>query len=261
LPGRTDLNRCWLPPHEGPEGRMAQQALRLMRESGAECLVDLHNNTGHNPPYGIALDPGAAELNLVSFFAERFVHSPLRLGTLVEATRDDFPSVTIECGRSGDPAADAIAAGGLERFLACEKLELRKLEAETMLVLTDPVRVCVSPGTELAFGEGPVANADFTVALDIDRHNFEQLQTGTQIGWMGARETWPLLATGEREEDLSRDYFEARDGKIVTRRPLIPIMMTTNRDNALIDCLFYIVREGRPDAHHPAPAPDAVTES
>ena len=37
LPGRRDFNRCWLPPYEGPEAETAQQALRVMRESGAEC--------------------------------------------------------------------------------------------------------------------------------------------------------------------------------------------------------------------------------
>ncbi len=223
---------------------MAQQALRLMRESGAECLIDLHNNTGHNPAYGVGPYPGAAELNLVSIFGDRFVHSPLRLGTLVEATREDFPSVTIECGRSGDPTADAIAIRGLESFLSSERLELRRLEARAMQVLTDPVRVCVREGTQLAFGDGPMAGADITIALDIDRHNFEQIQAGSPIGWIGSRDVWPLYASGEAEGDLSRTYFEARGGRIVTRRPLIPIMMTTNRDNALADCLFYIVSEG-----------------
>jgi hypothetical protein len=241
--GGSDLNRCWLPPFEGPEGQLAQQALRLMRESGAECLVDLHNNTGHNPPYGIGPDPGAAELNIVAFFGDRFVYSPLRLGTIVEATRDDFPSVTVECGRSGDPSADTIATKGLERFLDRETLELRRLEAVSTQILTDPVRVCVSAGTELAFGDHSIAGADLTVDIEIDRHNFEELAPGTHIGWTGSRDQWPLLALGERDEDLSHHYFEARDGKIVTRRPLIPIMMTTNRDNALIDCLFYIVRD------------------
>jgi len=244
LPGGVDLNRCWLPPFEGVEGEMAQQALRLMRESGAECLIDLHNNTGHNPPYGVGPDPGAAELKLVSLFGERFVHSPLRLGTLVEATRDDFPSVTIECGRSGDPAADATAYVGLERFLLRDDHELRKASEAAlgrMQVLVDPVRVSVRAGVELAFGDGPAASADITVALDIDRHNFEELPAGTPIAWTGPRDVWPLEALGEGEGDQSHDFFEVRNGHIVTRRPLIPIMMTTNRANALADCLFYIV--------------------
>jgi len=246
LEGRADFNRCWLPPYETPEGRVAHEVLHLMRECRAECLVDLHNNTGHNPPYGVGPVPGAAELNLVSLFADRFVHSPLTLATLVEATRDDFPSVTIECGRSGDPAADAVARRGLELCLERATLEPRRVEALSMRILVDPVRVAVRRGVELAFGDGPVAGADFTVAIDIDRHNFERVAPGTPLGWLGPRGVWPVEARGETGRDTSGELFEVVEGRLQTRRSMIPIMMTTNRSNALADCLFYVVEEGRP---------------
>jgi hypothetical protein len=54
LPDRSDLNRCWLPPFDGRAGVFAHEVLRLLRESNAESLVDLHNNSGHNPPYGVS---------------------------------------------------------------------------------------------------------------------------------------------------------------------------------------------------------------
>jgi hypothetical protein len=242
LPGRVDLNRCWLPPLEGQVGSFAQEVLRLLRQSNAESLVDLHNNSGHNPPYGVGPDPGAAEFNLVAFFAERFVHSPLQLGTLVEATRDDFPSVSVECGRAGDPAADAAALSGLERYLAADRIERRRVMTERMDVFTDPLRVSVRPGVELAFGEGPVRSADFTVARDIDRHNFERLAPGVPIGWIREGADWPLEALGEERRDLSRGLFALRDGVLETRKSIVPIMMTTSRRNALDDCLFYVVQ-------------------
>jgi hypothetical protein len=244
LTDHRDLNRCWFPPFDGQVGAFAHEVLRLLRESNAESLVDLHNNTGRNPPYGVGPVPGAAELNLVSFFAERFVHSPLQLGTLVEATRDDFPSVTVECGRSGDPTADASALAGLERYLDEGYLDQRRVRARRIEVFVDPVRVSVRAGVELAFGDGPVAGADFTVARDIDRHNFERLARGVVIGWLGARGVWPVEALGEEGRDLSRDLFAVRDGVLETRQPVIPIMMTSNRRNALVDCLFYVVQRG-----------------
>jgi hypothetical protein len=244
LPGRNDLNRCWFPPFETPAGRFAREVLRLLRESNAESLVDLHNNTGHNPPYGVGPVPGAAELHLVSFFAERFVHSPLQLGTLVEATRSDFPSVSVECGRSGDPAADASALAGLEAYLTEERLEPRPPWAKRMEVFVDPVRVSVREGMGLAFGDGPVAGADLTVARGIDRHNFERLEQGSVIGWLGPRGLWPVEAIGESSRDRSQDLFRARGGVLETRRPLTPIMMTSNRRGVLDDCLFYVVGRG-----------------
>ena len=95
-PGGFDFNRCWLPPFEGDEASVAQAALRVMRESNVESLIDIHNNTGHNPPYGVGPAAGAAELNLVSLFGQRFVHSSLRLGTLVETSPCSRP-----CSRFG----------------------------------------------------------------------------------------------------------------------------------------------------------------
>jgi len=241
LPGRVDMNRCWLPPYSGAEARVAHEMLALMRQSGAECLVDIHNNTGHNPPYGVGPLPGAAELNLVALWGDRFIHSPLQLGTLVEATCDDFPSITIECGRSFDPVADEVAYAGLVRLLELPHLEIRRQTAP-IRVMTDPVRVSVRSGFELAFGDRPDRDADLTIALDIDRHNFERMPAGTAIGWLRAGSEWPLEALGEQSDDVSRDYFEAADGRLISRRSMIPVMMTTNRDNALADCLFYIVQ-------------------
>jgi hypothetical protein len=241
LPGRVDLNRCWFPPHAGRAGEFAGEVLRWFRQAKPESLIDLHNNTGHNPPYGVSPRLGAAEQNLVAYFADRVVHSPLRLGTLVEATQDDFPSVAIECGRSGDPIADAAALAGLERYLHDPRAEHLDASPPSMEVLGNPQRVTLRSGVDLAFGEGPVADAEFTVARDIDRHNFERLAAGIAIGWIAAGADWPIEAVGPDGRDVSHELFRMRDATLETRRPMTPIMMTTNRRNALDDCLFYVV--------------------
>lgn len=241
LPGRVDLNRCWFPPHTGRAGAFAGEVLRLFEQAGPESLIDLHNNTGHNPPYGVSPRVGPQELSLVAYFADRVVHSPLRLGTLVEATQADFPSVTIECGRSGDSIADATALAGLERYLHDHRAEHLAASPPSMEILSNPQRVTVRDGVDLAFGEGPVTNAEFTVARDIDRHNFERLEPNVAIGWLAAGADWPIEVIGSDGRDISRELFSLREGALETRRAVTPIMMTTNHRNALDDCLFYLV--------------------
>jgi hypothetical protein len=250
LPGRIDLNRCWLGPWEGRAGEFAREVLDRIRAFGPESLVDLHNNTGHNPAYGVAPAAGAAERGLVSLFTDRLVRNNLRLGTLVEATRDLFPSVSIECGRAGDEASDGVALAGLERYLDLDDLDAAIAAAKPVTIYEDPVRVRVRNRVELAFGDAPVDGADFTVARDIDRHNFERLTPGIPIGWLGARGVWPVEAMSEGGADISGDLFARRDGVLETRREIVPIMMTNNRRNALDDCLFYVVRP--PAAGDPA---------
>lgn len=242
LPGRRDLNRCFRPPWDGADGRLAGEALRLLREAGCEALVDLHNNTGRNPAYGVSTGVDAARLGLVAMFARRFVTTDLRLGSLIEATADDFPTVTIECGRAGDRAADAIALAGLRRYLRAPTIEVRRAPSARMTVLSEPVRVRMLPGMQLAFGDVPFAGADLTLMSDIDRHNFSPVLPGAPVGWLGPRGAWPIEARGADGEDVSADLFHVRDGKLETRRGLVPIMMTTDVAVALADCLFYVVR-------------------
>jgi hypothetical protein len=242
LTGRVDLNRCWTRPGMGRAERFAAEVLQILRKARPESLIDIHNNTGHSPPYGVGPATGPAELQLAALFSDRFVRNDLDLGTLVEATRDDFPSISIECGRAGDELANENAQVGLERYLAVDRVEEHPLTKRPMAVYADPVRVEIRNGIELAFGDTRIAGADFTIARDIDRHNFELLSAGSPIGWLAPNVDRPLVAVGRAHEDISDEFFSARDGVLATRRPIIPIMMTTNRRSALDDCLFYAVR-------------------
>jgi hypothetical protein len=242
LPGGRDLNRCFRPPFVGREGAWAAEVLRLLGAARPEALVDLHNNTGHNPAYGVGTRRDAVRLALTALFATRFVHSTIALGALAEATADDCNAVTIECGRAGDPAADAVAVAGLRRFLERDAVAGEEAPSN-MTVLVDPIRVAVRPGVRIAFAELPSPGADLTLRGDIDRHNFEPLLPGVPVGWLRAGAEWPLIAVGADGSDVARDYFEVRDGLLATRRAMVPIMMTTDVGAALDDCLFYMAHQ------------------
>jgi gamma-glutamyl:cysteine ligase YbdK (ATP-grasp superfamily) len=245
LPGARDLNRCFVPPHEGPEGELAREILNLLDSVGPEALVDLHNNTGRSIPYGVGPRAGSEELALVSLFGDRYVHSDLRLGALVEIAAGAFPSVVIECGRAGAEAADAVAREGLARFLGAPRLGSRA--AHHVQVMTEPLRVEVLSGLRLGLGEAPAEGVDLTLAAEIDRHNFDRLEPGHRIGWLAPGAPWPLRARGRDGRDVSHELFEVCDGVLRTRREIIPIMITNDPGIALSDCLFYVVRAAAAD--------------
>ncbi len=252
LPGRRDLNRCFGAGDEvdDAEGRLARAALRSILDVEPDCLIDLHNNTGHNPAYGVAVALGEAERELVALFADRVVHAPLALGTIVEATVPHFPSVTIECGRSGDPTADDIAYRGLCEFLRLEDPTCGAL-GHRMLVLEEPIRVCVADGVDLTFAEERRGEAALTISSDIDRHNFVPLPAGACIGWVDASAPWPLIAHAPDGRECSREMFEVRAGELRTLRDFTPIMMTTRPEIAKSDCLFYAADTGASEGGQP----------
>jgi hypothetical protein len=242
LPGRRDLNRCFLGPFEHAEGELARAILDAIRKATPEALVDVHNNTGHNPAYGVGVAPEPRVLELAALFGDRFVESDLRIGALIEAVRE-LPSVTAEVGRSGDLRADAHALQGIRAFLGREPLftdvppPLRRL--------VEPMRATLRPGVRVAVADAPVADSDLTVSADLDRHNFEVIAPGVAIGWV-ANAACPLELRDARGRDRAAEYFRVEAGRLVTRRAFVPIMITTDPGIARSDCLFYVAREAPP---------------
>lgn len=245
LPGAPDLNRLFAAPDGSRHGRLAAAILAAVIACEPEALADVHNNSGHNPAYGVVARAGRAEQAITALFGGIVVTYDLRLGALVELTEERFPSVVVECGRAGDPAADAVARRGLYAFLGDAGLLTR--EPPPLRVLRSPVRVEARPGVELAFGSGPgpasAPGPGLVVDEEVDRHNFELLPAGTALGWVRDGAPWPLAARGADGRDRSRDLFAVEDGRLVARAPMVPIMMTTDPRIAVSDCLFYAVEE------------------
>jgi len=241
LAAHGDLNRCWTSAPSDPRTRRVAELARALSRSNAELLIDMHNNTGHNPVYGVGPRRDAVVLAVVSLFGRRFVHSSLALGTLVEAMAPHFPSVTIECGRAGDPGADAAAFYGLSRVLALDSLTPLDAAYEDMQLLGDPIRVTLRAGTRLRFDRAPDAAADLTLDPDLDRHNFELLDAGAPLGWLRG-DALPLCAHDASGVDRAHDLFASHEGRLAAARPWIPVMVTTDPIAARIDCLFYVVQ-------------------
>jgi hypothetical protein len=240
LPGRRDLNRCFLGPFDDAEGRLAGAILEAIRAAAPEALVDVHNNTGHNPAYGVGVEARPRVLALTALFGDRFVESDLRIGALIEAVRD-LPSVTAEVGRSGDPRADAQALVGVRAFLARDPL-FTDGPAPPLRHLVEPMRATLRPGVRVAVADSPVAESELTVSADLDRHNFETLPAGATIGWV-ANAVCPLELRDADGRDRAGDYFRVEGGRLLTRRAFGPIMITTDPGIARSDCLFYVARE------------------
>ena len=238
-PGRRDQNRCFLPPFADQEGRRAEALLDLIDRTRPEAVVDLHNNTGHSPAYGVGTLLSREVLGLTALFADRFMHSDLRMGTLMEALERRTTSVVIECGRAGDPVADATALSGLDRFLTLEDLSLAAAQAPGVEVLIRPLRVRVTRDATVAFGNAPVPGVSLTVRRDVDQHNFKAMAAGDLVGWLAQNTQWPLTATGAGGEDVSRELFAQHGKQLRLRRPIVPVMMTTTPEIARSDCLFY----------------------
>jgi len=260
LPGRPDWNRRFDDRFDDREARIARALRERVARLRPEALVDLHNTTGWSPPYAVGSGVDAPRLALCALFGDRYVHNRLRLGALTESLEGVCPAVTVECGRAGDPSADAAARDGLVRFLSREEVATGRPERD-VTVLVDPLRIHLRPGLRVAFADEAEPDAELTIPRDLDRHNFEALPAGSAIGWLAPGAPWPLEAADADGDDASRRWFSAEGGVLQTRREVIPIMMTTDPAIAKSDCLFYVVRRGEASAASPRGAEPLSGES
>ena len=241
LPGHKDLNRCFRNPFMGVDGQIAKALLQRLREAKPEALIDLHNASGRSPAYGVTTQLGLAQEVLTSLFSDHLILTDLRLGTLMEATEHDFPTITVECGGASDPESDGVAMKGLTHYAMAESVLVPRPTFQKISVLKHPIRVELREDAKIVYDTAPIPKVDITLRPDIDRYNFGVLKPGEVLGWVGSRRLEALIARDARGRDRTQEIFTAQDGCLQVSQPARLLMMTTNPDIAQSDCLFYFL--------------------
>ena len=239
LEGQPDYNRIWKGEGDGPEAVMVRQVLELMAEQRPFASIDLHNNTGRNPHYAC-----------INRLESNFMHLACLFGrTVVYFTRPDSvqsmafaglcPSVTLECGRPGEPHGQAHALEFVEACLHLSEFPAHRVAPHDIDLFHTVAVVKVPPPLSIGIG---TETADIALIESLDQLNFCELQPGTVLartreGLVGHG----FVATDEDGQDISERYFTLEDGNIRTRRAVMPSMLTM--DTAIIkqDCLCYLM--------------------
>lgn len=153
LDDQEDFNRVWgLGPATTRMRRCAEEVLAEVTAGPLEAAVDLHNNTGENPPYAITAVRTPESLRLVGVCADIGLLWNLRINALMEALAPFCPAVAVECGKSGRPASQAFALGALDRFLETADIGDPALPAGPGALFEILHRVTVRSEVTVAFG-------------------------------------------------------------------------------------------------------------
>jgi len=246
-PGQRDMNRCFLPPYSDEPGRRAEEILQVFAEYQPECIIDIHNTSGHSPDFGVVTFQDAMHEALVSLFSDRMVITDLRLGALMETSTQKCPVVTIECGGAKDETADVVAAAGLEKYLT--QPEVLKLQhGHHFDLYHHPVRLELSPDTVVAYSDSYILGTDLTVLSALDKFNFGEVGRGELIGWLGSKRGNECLSVKNAQGfNVFDTYFEVVGNQLLTAQPLKLFMITTRPDIAIGDCLLYATAESEHD--------------
>lgn len=241
LPGARDLNRCFKPPFDGPEGALAKALLDRLRALQPEALLDIHNTSGSGPSFAVTTYMDAKHDALTSLFTNRVIVTDLKLGALMEISEALLPTVTIECGGAQDEESSRLAEDGLRRYFTEDDVLSPAATDFGLEFFYNPIRLELSDGGQIAYGDQALTSKGITLKPDIEHHNFSEVTPQTPLGYLNADALQWLTAKNTRGENVLKRHFEVRDGVFFPRHQLKLFMITSNPVIAKSDCLFYLV--------------------
>lgn len=239
LDHQPDYNRIWpgCDLHAGtPEHAAMSEVRGIMAERGLFASIDIHNNSGLNPHYGVVTRLDSDNLHLALLFSRTVVWFRGAVGSQTAAFSSLCPSVAVECGKPGNRASEAQAARFIDGCLHMAEFPCHGVR-EHDIDLYHTVATVKVPGA-LSFGFGdPEADIDFDARLD--HMNFRELEVGTLFGH--TRHEAPLEVSDEAGQDVAAAFFSVANGALRLARRAMPAMLTLDARAVRQDCLCYLM--------------------
>ena len=98
--------------------------------------------------------------------------------------------------------------------------------------------VRVPPQRQFSFGDG---QAEISFSRNLDSMNFRELPVGSLIAECNGALHKPLDVRDEQDHAVAERYFRVEDGRLITRVPVMPSMLTCDPEVIRQDCLCYLM--------------------
>jgi succinylglutamate desuccinylase len=237
LDDQPDYNRVWL-PGALPEHAMMHEICETMKKKKVFASIDIHNNTGKNPYYACINRLEQHFFHLATLFHQTVVYFIKPEGVQSAAFAEICPAVTIECGQAGDARSRHEAQDFLEACLNLQKIPSDPIPKNDMHLFHTVAMIKVPGFLSVGFGD---EKADIRFSSDLEKLNFKELAPGTVIGWADSKSGKRLLVADEKGNEAGNHYFEYTNDEIRVKVPLIPSMLTMDKNIIRQDCFGYIM--------------------
>ncbi len=218
LPERVDFNRVW----EGgrtAEAVLANVVVDIVAAAKPRLAVDVHNNTGRNPPYAVACRTDSRTLALAGTFSPRVLLATQPHGFQTRRLARVCTAVTVEVGTPDDPSSTARATAFLAKVLAATPTRM----PASLSLLETVARVTLDEHA--------------AIVQEAQEFNFRTAPPGTMLASGGALSAWD-----EDGRDVSANYLVVKDGATMLKRPTALAMYTGDIHAARQDCLCYLLK-------------------
>ena len=240
LPEQPDYNRVWpgSESHGTPEHDLMRQVMDIMTDREIFAAVDVHNNTGINPHYACVNVLEHQSLHLAALFGRTVVYFVRPRGVASMAMAALGPSVTLECGKVGQAHGAEHAADYLQACLKLSEIPRHAVPSHDIDLYHTVAVVRIPPQHGFSFDDDDSA---IRFSRNLDAMNFRELPVGSQIAECGARLEQPLDVRDEQDQPVAERYFMVERGRLVTRVPVMPSMLTCDPEVIRQDCLCYLM--------------------
>lgn len=237
LDEQVDYNRIWPGTHQHflAEAHMMKRVTEIMQQKDVMASVDIHNNTGKNPHYACINKLEKEFFALAGMFSDTLVYFTTPKGVQSSAFAEICPSVTLECGQSGQEAGIDHALNYLQKVLATN--ELSHCETAGLKLYHTVARVKIPDGYSFGFED----DATINLLPEIENYNFKELKKGTELAKVEPESSAYLQAFDDDEREVGREFFEYNDEQILLKKPVMPAMLTMNTQVIRQDCLCYLM--------------------
>lgn len=237
LDEQVDYNRIWPGTHQHylAEAHLMQQVTDIMREKNVLASIDIHNNTGKNPHYACINKMEKTFVALAGMFSHTLVYFTTPKGVQSAAFAEFCPSVTLECGLSGEREGTEHALRYLQSVL--EVQDLNQPVTENLRLFHTVARVNIPEGYSFGFEE----DATINLLPEIENYNFCELAEQTALATIEPGSSAYLQAFDDDEREVGRDFFEYHNDRIVLKKAVMPAMLTMDTKIIRQDCLCYLM--------------------
>ncbi len=237
LDEQVDYNRIWPGTHQHylAEAHLMQQVTDIMKQKNVIASIDIHNNTGKNPHYACINKLEKPFVALAGMFSNTLVYFSTPKGVQSAAFAEFCPSVTLECGLSGEREGAEHALRYLQAVLEVEDLD--QPVADNLRLFHTVARVNIPEGYSFGFED----DATINLLPEIENYNFCELSEQTALATIEPGSSAYLQAFDDDEREVGRDFFEYHDDMIVLKKAVMPAMLTMDTKIIRQDCLCYLM--------------------
>ena len=218
LPGRIDFNRVW-EGGDSAEAGVAAEVTALAAAAKPRLAIDVHNNTGRNPPYAVVVRSDRSTLTLARAFSRLALFATQPGGFQTRRFASFCSAVTIEVGTPDDPASTDRAIAFLASLL---DERAPTADAKTLTLFETTARVTVSE--------------DAVLVPEAQRLNFGPAPAGSLLARAGTLSAWNANGC-----EVGKRYLQRCAGETVLSRDTAIAMYTPDLAAARLDCLCYLL--------------------